>query len=60
LVCTALAVDATVAPDTGVMPLPRAVQLFHHRADAQPAARGVARAAAWLSVHEARDTESRT
>jgi ankyrin repeat protein len=38
----------------------RAVQLFHHRADAQIARDSVARAAAWLRSHKAPDTEGRT
>ncbi|MET0617616.1 MAG: ankyrin repeat domain-containing protein [Luteibacter sp.] len=38
----------------------RAVQLFHHRADTEAARQSVARAAAWLRSHQARDTEGRT
>ena len=38
----------------------RAVQLFHHRADAGSAEPVVARAAAWLNSHTAPDTEGRT
>jgi ankyrin repeat protein len=37
----------------------RAVQLFHHRADAQRARDSVARAAIWLRSHQAPDTEGR-
>jgi ankyrin repeat protein len=38
----------------------RAVQLFHHRADAQAAESAVARARTWLTSHRAPDTEGRT
>jgi len=37
----------------------RAVQLFHHRADAGAARHSVARAASWLRSHQAPDTEGR-
>jgi len=37
----------------------RAVQLFHHRADAHAADASIARAAEWLSSHRAPDTEGR-
>ena len=37
----------------------RAVQLFHHRADADTARHSVARAATWLKSHQAPDTEGR-
>ena len=37
----------------------RAVQLFHHRADAEAARHTVARAARWLRSHQAPDTEGR-
>ena len=37
----------------------RAVQLFHHRADAEAAGHAVARAATWLTSHQAPDTEGR-
>jgi ankyrin repeat protein len=37
----------------------RAVQLFHHRADAEAARHAVARAARWLRSHRAPDTEGR-
>jgi ankyrin repeat protein len=38
----------------------RAVQLFHHRADAHAADVSIARAAEWLRSHSAPDTEGRT
>ena len=38
----------------------RAIQLFHHRADAVAARKAIAAGSAWLASHQALDTEGRT